>query len=73
MVDVRFGNMAAWNPASRLFDPALGGGALLDVGIYCTSFISMVMGKPPATIKSLMKSGVTGVDEVFTALFYRWI
>lgn len=69
MVDVRFGNFAPWNPESRLFNPELGGGALLDVGIYCISFISMVMGTPPTTIQSLVNKGDTGVDEVFTALF----
>ncbi|NHN30444.1 Gfo/Idh/MocA family protein [Paenibacillus agricola] len=69
MIDVRFGNHAVWNPESRLFNPSLGGGALLDVGIYGVSFISMVMGQQPTTIKSLVKLGATGVDEVFTALF----
>ncbi len=69
MVDLRFGNRSIWDPASRLFDPALGGGTLLDVGIYCISFASMVLGRQPSTIQSLVQIGTTGVDEVFTALF----
>jgi dihydrodiol dehydrogenase / D-xylose 1-dehydrogenase (NADP) len=69
LVDLRFGNMSAWDPSSRLFDPALGGGTLLDVGVYCVSFASMVLGREPDTIQSLVKIGTTGVDEVFTALF----
>jgi len=69
MVDLRFGNRSVWDPASRLFDPALGGGTLLDVGIYCISFASMVLGRQPSTIQSLVQIGTTGVDEVFTALF----
>lgn len=69
MVEQKFGNRSTWNPASRLFDPALGGGTLLDVGIYCISFASMVLGRQPSTIQSLVQMGTTGVDEVFTALF----
>ncbi|SFL80307.1 Predicted dehydrogenase [Paenibacillus sp. 1_12] len=69
MVDVRFGNRTKLNPTSRLFNPALAGGALLDVGIYCVSFISMIMGRPPSTIHSVARIGTTGVDEEFSALF----
>lgn len=69
MVDLRFGKRSAWNPSSRLFDLALGGGTLLDVGIYCLSFASMVLGRQPSTIHSLANIGTTGVDEVFAALF----
>ena len=36
--DARFCFRNAYDPESRLFNPALGGGALLDVGIYPVSF-----------------------------------
>lgn len=52
---------------SRLFDPALAGGALLDVGIYPLALCSMVLGKP-TRIQSSAYLGRTGVDEQFTAL-----
>jgi len=46
----------------RLFDPALGGGALLDVGIYPVSLASMIFGAP-AQITGLTDIGQRGVDE----------
>lgn len=57
-----FGFRADLNLASRLFDPALGGGALLDVGIYPLALAQMVFG-PPAHINSRAHLGETGVDE----------
>ncbi|HEV2427340.1 MAG TPA: Gfo/Idh/MocA family oxidoreductase [Acidimicrobiales bacterium] len=49
------------DPASRLFDPALGGGALLDLGVYPVSFASMLLG-PPARIAAVVDDAFTGVD-----------
>jgi predicted dehydrogenase len=46
----------------RLRNPALGGGALLDVGVYPVSFASMIFGEPK-TITSQATLGETGVDE----------
>jgi len=62
MINVDFGFRAPLNPQSRLFDPHLGGGALLDVGVYTVSLASMVFG-PPARITGLAHLGETGVDE----------
>jgi predicted dehydrogenase len=62
MLTADFGFRTAVNPASRLFDPALGGGALLDVGVYCVSLASMLFGQPES-IRSLANLGSTGVDE----------
>jgi dihydrodiol dehydrogenase / D-xylose 1-dehydrogenase (NADP) len=57
-----FGFRAPLDPASRLFAPDLGGGALLDVGVYCVSLASMVLGQPVRTV-GLSHLGETGVDE----------
>jgi predicted dehydrogenase len=56
------------NPQSRLFDPALGGGGLLDVGIYPVSLASMILG-PPERIVSMADLGATGVDEQAALVF----
>ncbi len=56
------GFRATVNPVGRLFNPALGGGALLDVGVYPVSLASMIFGEPTA-IASQAHLGETGVDE----------
>jgi predicted dehydrogenase len=63
MVSADFGFHSAFDPASRIFDPELGGGGLLDVGVYTVSFAHMVLGRPPAEIAALADIGETGVDE----------
>jgi predicted dehydrogenase len=62
MVEADFGFRAGFDPKSRLFDPELGGGALLDVGCYTLSFASMVLGTPDR-VSGLATLGETGVDE----------
>ena len=52
-----------WNPDGRLLSPALGGGALLDVGIYNVALAQMIFQKPPTQIDSTVHLGETGVDE----------
>ncbi|MDE2689128.1 MAG: aldo/keto reductase [Acidobacteriota bacterium] len=40
-----FGFRAAFDPESRLYDPELGGGSLLDIGCYTLSLASLVFGE----------------------------
>ncbi|MGD6968085.1 Gfo/Idh/MocA family protein [Rossellomorea vietnamensis] len=62
------GFRAPWDPQWRLLNPDLGGGALLDVGIYPVSFASMIMGTNPEKILSTAHIGETGVDEQFSII-----
>jgi len=56
------------DPEFRLFAPELGGGALLDLGIYPVSFASMVLGTP-RRIVAMSDPAATGVDAQTSMLF----
>ena len=51
---------------ARITDPALAGGALLDVGIYPLNFASMVFGDDIVRINSTVELMETGVDRTET-------
>ena len=58
------------DPKSRLFDPALAGGALLDLGVYPVSFTHDFLGVPDAVhaVGQLTDTGVDG--QVSSVLRY---
>lgn len=62
MLVADFGIGASFDPTSRLFDPALGGGALLDLGVYPVALASLFLGSP-SRISTQAHLGETGVDE----------
>jgi predicted dehydrogenase len=62
------GQWFAEDPAFRLFAPGLGGGALLDLGIYPVSFASMVLGAPDR-VAAMVTPAFTGVDAQTSMLF----
>lgn len=53
---------------SRLFSPALGGGGLLDVGIYGIAFSMEMANGKIKEMKSMMQMGESQVDEFGTCL-----
>jgi predicted dehydrogenase len=59
-VQADLGVAREYDPSDRLFDPALGGGALLDLGVYVVSFAQMLLGTPERVVAagSLFPSGV---------------
>ncbi|WP_249019700.1 Gfo/Idh/MocA family protein [Conexibacter sp. S30A1] len=67
-VSADHGQWFAEDPEFRLFAPALGGGALLDLGIYPVSFASMVLGSP-TEIVAISDPAFTGVDAQTSMLF----
>jgi predicted dehydrogenase len=62
-----FGSAATYDPASRLWDPAQGGGALLDIGVYPISFASSILGTPER-VQASGRMTRDGVDLRATAL-----
>lgn len=65
LVNAHFGFNAPVNPESRLFKPELGGGALLDLGVYNTAFATFVFGEEmPISITGTAYKCSTEVDAV---------
>ncbi len=60
-VQADLGFAAPYDPVHRLFDPAVGGGALLDIGVYPVSFAQMVLGAP-TTVQAVGVLAENGVD-----------
>jgi predicted dehydrogenase len=56
------------DPEFRLFAPSLGGGALLDLGIYPVSFAHLVLGVPDR-ITAVSDPAFTGVDATTSMIF----
>ena len=68
MLRADFGFRAEYPPEHRLFNVELGGGALLDVGIYPIFFALSFLGKPDEVQASAV-FGKTGADDSCAMLF----
>jgi predicted dehydrogenase len=62
MIQASLGFLVEYDPDHRAFNRDLGGGALLDLGVYPLSLIVQLLGSP-TTIHSHAHIGATGVDE----------
>jgi predicted dehydrogenase len=67
-VQVDLGVAASTDPEDRYYNPALGGGALFDVGVYPISFAQMVLGTPDTATATGLLAPV-GVDLEESILF----
>ncbi|HWS58953.1 MAG TPA: Gfo/Idh/MocA family oxidoreductase [Actinotalea sp.] len=66
-VSADHGQAIPFDPAHRLYRPELGGGALLDLGIYPVQLASMVLG-PPTGVTAVGGLTSTGVDAHATVV-----
>lgn len=69
-ISATFGFQAGFNPDSRIFNNALGGGGILDVGCYAVSMARLVAGvaqgkdfADPIAVTGTGHLGSTGIDE----------
>lgn len=69
-VSASFGFPMPYDPEHRLWNPALGGGALLDLGIYPVALAYLLLGAPDSTA-AVGALGPSGVDAE-TALLLGW-
>jgi len=63
-----FGFRLDYDPGHRLYDPAKGGGVLLDVGIYPV-FLSQLMAGRPENIQATARFAPSGVDHSCSMIF----
>jgi len=56
------GSQVPFDPGSRVYSDELGGGAVLQKGVYLLSIASMILGSP-MSVKTLSVQGKTGVDQ----------
>lgn len=61
--------IAPTDPSNRFFDPELGGGSLLDLGIYPIFLALLILGDP-CSIKAIGKLSEEGVDEACSVLLH---
>lgn len=61
-----FGSAKEPDPMNRFFSPDLGGGALLDIGVYALAFVQYFLDAEPAELSTLVILYETGVDEMST-------
>jgi predicted dehydrogenase len=67
LATLELGHPVVFEPSHRLFAASLGGGALLDLGVYPVSLAVLLFG-PPTAVCAQATLASSGVDEQVTAL-----
>lgn len=68
-VRAELGFPKAFDPGSRLFDPSLAGGSLLDMGIYPIAIARLFTGQAPRDVHVVARQAPNGVDDDVAMLF----
>lgn len=69
VLEADFGFEAPYDPSSRLFDLKLGGGALLDIGIYPVFMALAILGYPDEIVAKATYAE-TGADQTNKIIFH---
>lgn len=64
-VEAELGSLKEDDPTNRFFNPELGGGAMLDIGTYGLSFVTMFLPGKITDATSLSTPYRTGADEMW--------
>ncbi len=77
MIEASFGFHAPFKPDTRLFSNELGGGGIMDVGLYPVSIARLIAGATsgktfldPVSVTGAARLGDTGVDEWAAAVMH---
>jgi len=68
-IKAELGYPKKFDPNSRLFDPLLAGGSLLDMGIYPIAIARYFTQRAPANVHAVSHLAPNGVDDDVTMLF----
>ena len=68
MITVNFGSYREYDMRSRYYSRELGGGAMLDIGIYALSFLRWFLTQNPNDIMTQVEFAPTMVDEMSTII-----
>ena len=63
LIQLNFGSFKEYDMSSRFFSRNLGGGAMLDIGVYSLSVARMFLESNPDQMKSFVRKTPDGVDE----------
>lgn len=66
-ISCQYGFVATGARKERKFNPALGGGALLDIGIYNLGFLRIVTGNEPQNVET-QKYILMSMEQMITAV-----